>query len=183
MKNALILHGKSSSSRENWFPWLKQELQRKGYTVWCPDIPNFGRPQMREAARHILDLCDLNAESVLIGHSAGATLILGILQNYVKKEPVAKAILVAGFGKSLGAGWEENEGLFKDPFNWSKIKESCKEFVFIHSDDDPYVDLSQGEFLLQKLGGELVTMSGQKHFSTETMGDKLRTFPEILKYV
>lgn len=48
MKNALILHGAGNDSQGNWFPWLKIQLQRKDYTVWVPNLPDFDHPNIKK---------------------------------------------------------------------------------------------------------------------------------------
>ena len=37
--NIFILHGTEGHPGENWFPWLKQELEQKGYNVIVPQFP------------------------------------------------------------------------------------------------------------------------------------------------
>ena len=36
---AVIIHGSYGSPDENWFPWLKKELQKIGYKVFVPAFP------------------------------------------------------------------------------------------------------------------------------------------------
>jgi predicted alpha/beta hydrolase family esterase len=98
MKNALILHGAANNSQGNWFPWLSRELKKRGYRLWSPDLPNSEEPTLEEWLSAIFDNKDwqFNKESVIIGHSIGATLILRILEKLSQSEKINKAILVAG---------------------------------------------------------------------------------------
>ena len=40
MKNAFIFHGTEGYPEENWFPWLKQNLEDLGYQVYVPHFPS-----------------------------------------------------------------------------------------------------------------------------------------------
>ena len=42
MKTALILHAWYSKPNDNWYPWLKKQLEGKGYEVYIPDLPTMG---------------------------------------------------------------------------------------------------------------------------------------------
>jgi len=46
MKNVLILHGTQATSKSNWFTWLSDELKKKGFRVWLPDLPNAELPSL-----------------------------------------------------------------------------------------------------------------------------------------
>lgn len=73
--------------------------------------------------------------------------------------------------------------MLKVPFNWEKIKNSCREFVFIASDNDPYnCGEDQSKLLHSKLGGRVVIKKDQGHFNLE-VGEKYKKFPEILEYI
>lgn len=184
MKNALILHGAGNDSSGNWFPWLKQELEKIGFKVWVPDLPNSDQPIQKDWLEAVSGW-ELNRESVLIGHSSGATLILRILERLPDNVEVNKAILVAGpLDKgSVEKFWPFKEDICKGRFDWKKIKTSAKEFILIYSDNDPY-DCGQrhGEEIHKHLGGQLIIKKGQGHFNLER-GEKYRQFPEILELI
>lgn len=184
MKNALILHGAGNNSQGNWFPWLKIELEKIGYKVWSPDLPNSDHPLLRDWSETIFSNKDweFNNESVLIGHSSGATFILRILEQLPHNTKINKAVLVAPFAKigTLPQFFQYKEDLLKTPFDWEKIKNSCRQFYFIGSDNDPYqCGQDQSKILYDNLGGELIAKPKQGHFNLEKSPD-YKKFPLLL---
>jgi len=185
MKNALILHGAGNNSQGNWFPWLKSELEKKGYKVWSPDLPNSDEPNQKDWLNTIFSNKEwqFNDESVIVGHSAGSTLILRILEKLPDGTKINKAILVAGVVE-LGTKpefFQYKRSLVENPFDWEKIKNSAKEFYFICSDNDPYqCGEDQGKIMQEHLGGELIVKPGEAHFNLEK-GEQYRQFPLILE--
>lgn len=188
MKNALILHGGGTTSKGNWFPWLKKTLELQGYQVWIPDMPHADTPNLTEWKEHILanKEWEFNKESIIIGHSAGATFILGLLESLPRSVQIQKAILVAAF---MEIGEKKDiqkfkKGLLKD-FDWKKIQKSCRRFYFLASDNDPYLcGDDQAQILQDRLGGEVVLFPGEGHFNVEKgKSTKYKQFPEILKYL
>ncbi|MCL5091009.1 MAG: alpha/beta hydrolase [Patescibacteria group bacterium] len=178
------MHGAGNDSSGNWFPWLKKELEKKGYLVWVPDLPNPDEPTQDEWLKTIFSHgWQFDSGSVLIGHSIGATLILRILEKLPEEIKIDKAILVAG---TLDIGTNSahfiyKRGLVKEPFSWGKIKKSAKEFYFIHSDNDPYeCDFKHGEVMQKKLGGELIIKKGEGHFNLEKESE-YKQFPFLLE--
>src|SRR3989344_1495593 len=189
MKNALILHGIGNKSNDNWFPWLRKELEKKDYEVWSPDLPQMEKPNL-ESIYNFVKSFSFSSETVLIGHSSGATLALGILQKLPPKIVIKKTILVAGFTDSnlkpeLFKYVSKSDYTYHFPkkWDWMKIRKSSKEFIIFDSPSDPYVQTSYGKFLKEKLLGELITVLNAGHFSISTKGKRFKEFPELLKYI
>jgi len=175
MKNALILHGTENTPEDNWFPWLKMKLKSAGYQVWVPALPQADKPNIRRYNQFLFESdWQFNRQSIIVGHSSGAVAILGLLQALPEDTQVKAVYLVGSFKDDLG--WEALSELFLDPFDFNKIKQQARKFVFIHSDNDPYCPLEHAQYLHHKLGGDLVVLSDQKHFSTSTYGKKYRQF-------
>lgn len=187
MKNALILHGAGNNSQGNWFPWLKHELENKGYKTWVPDLPNSDTPNLKDWLKTIFSNKEwqFDENSIIVGHSSGATLILRILEKLSNNVQIKKAILVAG-PVELGTKSEYfvyKKDLVTTTFNWHKIKKSARQFYFIHSDNDQYqCGKEQGEIMKRNLGGELIIKKGEGHFNLEK-GPEYKQFPLLLKFI
>lgn len=181
MKNAVILHGTNGYPLGNWFSWIKKELTKKDYKVWLPQLPDADKPDVDKYNSFLKKGWKYNSETVLIGHSSGAVEILSLLENLDENIIIDKAILVAGFKDNLD--WDILDNLFKYSFDWEKIKTRAREFILIHSDNDPYVPIGHGKFLHKKLGGKLIIEKGQKHFSVSSYGKKYKKFPLLLTFL
>ena len=183
MKNALILHGTDGCPTENWFDWLKTELEKENYKVWVPQLPGCNKPNVFKYNEFLLsnNNWEFNEESILVGHSSGAVEILSLLQHLPNGKKVDTCYLVGSFKNNLD--WEALDGLFLEPYDFGLIKAKAKKFVFIHSDNDPYCPLEHAKYLSEKLGGELIVKSGQFHFSVGTAGDKYKAFPYLLEKI
>lgn len=179
MKRALILHGTDASPAHNWFTWLKEQLEQEGYAVWLPQLPNSATPNTKTYNAFLLSNPDFvfDDETILVGHSSGAVEIFSLLQHLPEDVRIKAAYLVSAFKDDLG--WDSLIGLFEEPFDFEKIKTKAGKFVFLHSDNDPYVPLEQAQYLSEQVGGELIVKTGQGHFNTE-LSESYRALPGLL---
>lgn len=178
MKNAIIFHGTGGNPSVYWIPWLAGELEKKGYKVTVPALPNPNNPDIGETLPFVLNNLSFDEETVLIGHSSGSSLILSVLENIEPK--IKKAILVAGFYKQLPSG---RNGMIQDSYDWDRIKSHANEFVFINSDNDPWgCDGQMGREMQAYLGGELlITHDG--HMGSDAFNQPYREFPMLLQLI
>lgn len=183
MKNALILHGTDGYPTENWFEWLESELKKLSFKVKVPQLPGANKPSIARYNKFLLEEINHHffRQATVIGHSSGAVAVLGLLEALPASVKVDRCYLVGAFKGDLG--WEVLSDLHSKPLDFSKIKNMAKRFIFIHSDNDPYCPLEHAKFLANELGGELIVMRGQKHFSVGTMGEKYKKFPLLLELI
>jgi len=177
----LLLHGTGGNSRDQWFPWLKQELEKKEHQVWLPDLPGADEPDINKYNPFIIHHCPFKFDSktTIVGHSSGATAALGLVQTLPSK--INKVISVAGFIDDLD--YDPVKKMFKTwKFDWKKIKNRVNKIYAIYSDNDPYVPVWHAEQLHKLIGAELVLMPGQKHFSISTYS-KYTKFPKIIDLI
>jgi predicted alpha/beta hydrolase family esterase len=152
MKRAYIIHGAFGNPQENWIPWVKKQLENKGYTVIVPKFPT-PEGQNLQAWMDIIDSEKENMtyDTILIGHSVGARFLLSLLPRL--HQPVLKTILVSGFTHSL----ENNEfGIINETFieksvNWASVLIKSSEFYVLHGENDPYIPVSQAEEIATRL--------------------------------
>ena len=182
MKNALILHGTDmrkagNQNQSNWFPWLKKELEKRGYKVFLPELPQAWQPNIQRYWNFLQDKASFNTETVLIGHSSGATAILGILEKLPQGIKIKAAILVAGFIKDRS--WN-CQGLFPHLFDWKRISNAAKEIFVIHSNNDPYVPLTDAQEIATNLHTKVILKPNQGHFNLSA-SPKFKKFPFLLE--
>lgn len=182
MTNFLILHGTDATPQSNWFMWLKGVLIGQGYKVWLPQLPGADKPDADVYTKFLLsnDKFIYDDQTIIIGHSSGSVEALHLLQHLPKTTIIKAVVLVSAFKDDLGR--ESLKGLFKQPYDFGLIKEHCQQFIYIHSDDDPYVPIEQAEILAEQTGGKLIKFEGRGHFNTE-LNPSIRQFPELLDII
>lgn len=180
----VILHGTGANHTDNWFPWLKNELEKQGHSVWVPDLPNADRPNIKKYNELLLSQNFDFSNAVVIGHSSGAVAILGLLEALPKNSKINTAILVGAFTKRMteSPSWEMLKELFDNPFEYEGIRQKSGQFIFVHSEDDPYCPIEQAEFLSTKLGGEMHRFTKMGHFS-KRLDPRFDKFPELLDII
>jgi predicted alpha/beta hydrolase family esterase len=174
MKNAILLHGLFGNPDNFWFPWLRERLVGRGFSVTAPQLPNPDEPNLEIWTEFALSNLTFDEKTLIVGHSAGCPLTLSILNKL--ERPVRRAILVAGFIR-LKEMEDDNVMLLKSP-DWEKIKNNGREFFFFNSDNDPWgCDHHQGEALREKLGGTSIVQTGEGHFGSKVFEQVYDAFP------
>lgn len=179
MKNAILLHGKGETPTSFWMPYAKKELEKKGYQVWVPRLPNSDNPDIRISLNFVLNKGIFTEETILVGRSAGCPLILSMLESL--NNQIKQAILVAGFFTPLPGGANK---ILQSNYNWEQIKQNVKEIIFINSDNDPWgCDDKQGRLMLDHLGGLLIIPKGEGHFGSDVFNQPYKKFPLLIKLI
>ena len=185
MTNIFIFHGTGGYPQENWFPWLKLELEKLGCKVIIPQFPT-ARNQTIENWLKIFKKYErfYNEDTILIGHSLGGAFLLRVLEEHNIKIKVA-FIVAAPVGVLPIKNYEADK-LFLGRdfiFDWGKIKNHCREFFIFHSDNDPYVSIGNGEKLSKELNTKLILIPNAGHFNKSAGYLKFEELFEKIKKV
>jgi predicted alpha/beta hydrolase family esterase len=166
-RNIFIFHGTEGYPEENWFPWMKHELEERGHQVFVPQFPS--PPVVPAKISEWFDVLKeyeqyINPEAVLIGHSLGGIFTLRVL------EQLHHSISVAAFvGTPIGvhpiANYDRDNAFSGFAFNWENIRGKANNFIVFQSDNDPYVGLENGQRLATHLGVELDFVPKAGHFN------------------
>ena len=162
MKRAFVIHGWQGHPEEGWRPWIRKELEKKGFSVSVPKMPDTNHPRMALWVGQLSKTVGVPDEDCyFIGHSLGCITILTYL--YTIKKHLGGAVLVAGFADNLRI--KELSTFFEKPVEWEKIRSVCDKFAVIHSDNDPYIPLRDGTIFRKNLDAKVVMEHGMGHFS------------------
>ena len=123
--NFLLLHGYKGSPRGSFHPWLKDELEKKGYAVQLPDMPNSNKPKESEQVQYVLEHCNVDENTVIVGHSLGGVVAMKVLQKISR--PVAGLVLVASAIDPSFPNAEERP--FWKTFSWDINYEKLKKLA------------------------------------------------------
>lgn len=175
-KQALILQGWHLKSDTQWYPWLKSELEKKGYNVFLPDLPTIhtALPDMQQQLGYIEKAVTINADTIVVGHSIGCLLAMRLAEKY----KYDKMFLIVGWDyDDLTA---EHKLFWPTPIDHKTIKKNIKEIYCISSDNDPYTTAFAVEAMNKRLGGKFILIKGAGHFTEKF---EITQIPEILPFV
>ena len=171
-KRVFVVHGWEGSPEEGWFPWLKDELTKKGFDVNVLPMPNSEEPKIEEWVSFLAkNVGKADSKTILVGGSIGCQTIWRYLETLADDEKIAGAVLVAPWTKLKPAATEDEESKeiakpwLETPIDWGKVRNKAGRFIAIFSDNDPYVYLEDGKFFEQKLGAKVIIEHEKGHFS------------------
>lgn len=177
---ATILHGTDATPESNWFPWLKIELESRGYEVWVPELPNNHMPDRNVYNDYLFGQGWDFTDNLVIGHSSGAVSVLNLLSD--KRCPHIKlGIVVSAWSHGIPdeMDYEQFVELFPpNGFDFEKIKSNTDKLVFIHGEKDPYCPLEQAQWLAKNTNAKIIVVKDGDH-----LGEKYKELPEILEYI
>ncbi|MBI3032442.1 serine hydrolase family protein [Candidatus Woesearchaeota archaeon] len=163
MKKAVIVHCWGGKPHLGWYGWLSKQLEKQGFCVIQPAMPEPDYPQQQAWLETLLEVVGVTDEDTyFVGHSLGCIAIMRFLELLPAGKKVGGVLFVAGFSSDLGI--EETKSFFTKPFAWEKIRKHCPHFIALHSDNDQYINLNQVKVLEQNLGAKLVIKHNMHHF-------------------
>lgn len=170
-RRAIIFHGTGARPEWIWYPWLADRLRTRGYDVETPHHPGINVEPIAEFLPTVLAAHTFDEDTVLVGHSGGAALLLALLERL--DVTVAQAVLVAGYSTLPNDG---PEPVLQDSYDWAAIRSHAGEFVFLNSVTDEFgCDAEQGRAMFDRLGGTLVVRD-DGHF----LSDRLEIVDQLI---
>ncbi|MDO8664174.1 MAG: class I tRNA ligase family protein [Candidatus Liptonbacteria bacterium] len=153
--NFVLLHGYMGSPKDNFRPWLKKELERRGAKVCVPTLPHTKNPRVAEQVEFVLKNVPFNKDTVLLGHSLGAIVALKVLEKL--KQPIRRSVLVAGFTENNFLDHDRfDENTFDWKFNAKRIRTNSGDLRILRDTTDEIIPPDQAP-KLQNLFGGIIT--------------------------
>lgn len=185
-KRLFIVHGWGFNPKMNWYPWLKRELEKKGFKVIVPEMPNTSEPEINVWVSHLKKIVGkLDDDTYFIGHSIGCQAIMRFLEKEDYNGKIGKVIFVAGWFKLENLEDEEVEAIASSwtntPIDFNKVKQKLSNLTVFLSSNEPYgfVEDNKKTFR-EKLGAKVILEENKGHF---TEGDGIKKLPEVLKEI
>lgn len=172
-QKALILHAWLNDPDKHWYPWLKTELEKRGYTTYLPEIPtmNTNAPDLATQMKYIEDNVPFDNTMLIFGHSLGCVLAMRLAENHAFE----KMFLIAGW--DFDDLTVEHQSFWSNKIDHAAIKKNVKEIYCVSSDNDPYVTAIIAEEMTKRLDSTFILVKGAGHFTEEYSITKI---PELL---
>ncbi|MDP3986134.1 MAG: alpha/beta fold hydrolase [Candidatus Veblenbacteria bacterium] len=170
----IFIHGNQSTSWAfAWTPWLKQELETRGYRTDFQTFPDSIIARAQYWLPFLKDNIQAGEGDVLVGWSSGAVAAM----RYAEKNKVLGSVLVSPSYTNLNDELEKQSGYFDTPWDWESIKANQKHIALVHSENDPFIPTAEFQFIAQALQPTVINIPQGGHFMEQNY------FPEVLEYL
>jgi predicted alpha/beta hydrolase family esterase len=175
MKRVVIVHRWSGGPDDDWRPWLKRELEKLGYEVVVPTMPDTEVPVIEKWVSHLKKVIGMpDPDTCFVGHSIGCQAIMRYLDSYQFRpsEKVGGAIFVAGWFDLKNLEDVEVAQIAKPwieiPIDIKKIRSVLKKSTLIISDNDPFDCHEYNKEKFEQLGSRIVTLHNAGHITKDS---------------
>lgn len=187
MKRVFIVHGWDGYPEEEWFPWLKKELEARGFEVVVPSMPHPIEPTIEDWVAHLVKVVGTpDEETYLVGHSIGCQTVIRYLASLSGNVKIGGAVCVAGWLTRLTGDLSAEEieiarPWIETPIDFEKVRRMNPRFAAIFSDDDPFVLFNENIALFrEKLGAMIIVEHAKGHINGEAKVAELSSARDAL---
>ncbi len=186
MKRVFIVHRWEGKQNSDWYFWLKNKLEKNGFKVEIPVMPNTSEPKIDDWVLHLKKIVSkLDNETYFIAHSIGCQTVMRFLEKENYNGKIGKVIFVAGWFKldnleddsvkAVASPW------INTPIDFDKVKQKISDLTVFLSDNEPYgfVEYNKKMFK-EKLNAKVILEENKGHFTEE---DEIFEVPEVLKEI
>ncbi|MCW8966335.1 MAG: alpha/beta hydrolase [Candidatus Pacearchaeota archaeon] len=191
--NIILIHGSNKNDRENtikynlppqnkrdWIPWLKQEIEKINIKIETPLMPENWSPNYNKW-KNQLEKLQINKNTILIGHSAGADFLTRWLGE--TKTKIKKLILIAP-----GILWKNYSQEYSNLCNFKinpEIKKNINQIIIFVSNNDHKKILESVNEYSKKLEIKPIILKNRGHFVKKKQNQKEinSKFPELLNKI
>lgn len=189
LPRVLIAHGWSASVEHppKWMPWLRNELESRGFRVIFPSLPNSFAPSADEWVRTIKESIGVpDANTHFVGHSMGGVAIYRYLER--GRSDVGSVVTIASPIEDMWRGWFKS--FYTKPFDWEKIRSRTNDITLVHSKDDETVPVAHSIEVASRLRARLRVEEGNGHYgrwdfhvteNTTVLDSILRAHPKMMR--
>ncbi len=174
MKRIIIVHRWSGGPNDDWRPWLKAQLEKEGYEVLVPEMPDSDTPVIEKWVGKLATVIDVpDKNTYFVGHSIGCQAILRYLDahRFEPMKTVGGAVFVSGWFNLKNLEDDETRAIARPwierPINPVKIKTVLPKSTLIISDNDPYDSFEENKQRFSEFGSKIVVLHGAGHITTD----------------
>lgn len=181
----LLLHGSFGSPKANWFPYLKNNLEKLQQSVVVPAFPVNRWEEVTENGQQtptekqnlenwvhtfkpVYESIKNEKDIHVVGHSLACVFILHLVEQY--NISFQSAFFVAPFLEKLNKMWQidvANATFYKKDFDFEKMRQAIPKSFAIYGNDDPYVAQHFINDFANKMGSEKIMIPGGKHLNSD----------------
>ena len=173
MKHVILLHGKGGRPDGDFMQWARAELEKNGYSVEIPELPNTNEPDDIEQSEYVKNNCKIDENTILVGHSAGGLAAMRLLEStkagrlVLVSAPFSATFLDGKTRPSVAHSIERG-------YDYEKIRSHVSAVLAVYDEGDPIVPLTDGEKYIELLKGIFIRAKGNEgHFNGEKEPDVL----------
>jgi Predicted esterase of the alpha/beta hydrolase fold len=157
---------------DNWFPYLKDELEKLDISVVASEFPDNILARESYWIPFLKNVLHGDKNTILVGHSSGAIAAMRFAEN----NELLGSVLVGAYHTDLGLPTEVQSEYFNRPWNWEAIVNNQKWIIQFAAVNDPWIPIEEARFVHDKLHTEYHESLDQGHFG----GDYQKlNFPEL----
>lgn len=180
MKRVIVVHQWMAGADGDWRPWLRVKLEKLGYEVSIPEMPDIDTPVIEKWVNKLAEVVGTpDKNTYFVGHSIGCQTILRYLET--ANSPVGGAVFVAGWFNLENLESDEIAAIAKPwietPINLKKVKATLPQSTLIISDNDPFGCFEENKAKFAQIVNQTIVVPNAGHLSAD---DGFTELPIIL---